>query len=359
MIEEFAPVTAFKAPLYVAWEITHLCNAKCLHCYSNSGPEADCAQELSTSEALSVIDQLADAGLLVLAFSGGEPMLRKDWKVLVGHAVARGLNVTMGTNGSVINDLTASELQQLGVRSVTISLDSHKSETHDYFRQCPGLYKRAVNAVRSLVKRHMRVVVGFTPTRINWLDGPELVKLAEELGAHAVNLSEYVPAGRGALNLALPPEDLRKTLLEWIEMRERFRGRIDIIWHDCRVGMLVPDNEKRHYVGCGAGRLVGRICPDGTMTPCVFLPTPIGSFRQSTFREMWNRSDLLFRFRKRLGQFTGNCGTCEYLSTCGGCRAVAYAYSSGNPLAGDPHCWVKLQPDPRLELLPCGEALPV
>src|SRR6185312_12607839 len=124
--------------------------------------------------------------------------------------------------------------------------------------------------------------------------------------------------------LALPPEDLHSMLAEWIRLREEYRERMSIIWHDCRVGFLVSEEEKRKYVGCGAGRLVGRILPDGTVTPCVFLPIPIGSFRTSSFREMWNDSPLLRVFRQRKGHFSGNCGDCEHIHICGGCRAVAY-----------------------------------
>jgi len=51
-----------------AWEITHHCNARCLHCYSNSGPEADPKKILPLDAALSLIDQLADAGVLVMRF---------------------------------------------------------------------------------------------------------------------------------------------------------------------------------------------------------------------------------------------------------------------------------------------------
>lgn len=360
MATEIKHVTAFKAPLYIAWEITHRCNARCLHCYSSSGPQADCSGELTTAEALSVIDQLADAGLLVLAFSGGEPLLRKDWDTLASHAVERGLSVTVGTNGTTITPRTAVRLRELGVRSVTVSVDSCIPEIHDRFRQVPGLFERAVEAIRLLVEHGVRVVVGFTPTRLNWKDGPGVVNLAVNLKAQAVNLSEYVPAGRGTQQLALAPDDLRGVLEQWIQLRERLRGRIEIIWHDCRVGLLVSDEEKRHYVGCGAGRLVARVLPDGVVTPCVFLPTPIGSFRSSTFREMWGASSLLARFRDRTGYVTGNCGSCEHLSTCGGCRAVAYAYSGGDPLAGDPHCWVKAAAGlPELCRLAEGEALPV
>jgi len=352
-------VHVFTAPLYVAWEITHRCNARCLHCYSASGPDADCTGEMTTEEGLAVIDQLAEAGVVVLAFSGGEPMMRRDWTVLVRRAVARGLSVNVGTNGSTVTERRADQLRDLGVHSVTVSLDSHRPEVHDYFRQFRGLHGRTLTAIQRLAARDVRVVVGFTPTRLNWRDGPEVVAIAERLGARAANLSEYVPAGRGPVDLALSPAELREVLQQWIRLREEYRGRLDVIWHDCRVGMLVPDDERRKYVGCGAGRLVARICPDGTVTPCVFLPTAIGQFRQQPFRQMWAHSELLRQFRVRQGVISGNCGGCEFLATCGGCRAVAYAYSGGDPLAGDPHCWVQPTTAATMAGLAVGESLPM
>lgn len=353
-----APLTTFQAPLYVAWEITHHCNANCIHCYSDSGPTTSRVGELNTEDALSDIDQLADAGVLILAFSGGEPLVRKDWQILAERAVSKGLGVNIGTNGSSITPAIARRVRELGIKSVTVSLDSHDPERHDRFRRLPGLFARATRAVRFLVAEKVRVVVGFTPTRINWMDGPKVIELAAELGADAVNLSEYVPAGRGGIDLALSPEELRRVLGDWIELRARLRDRIQVIWHDCRVGMLVPEGEKRDYVGCGAGRLVARILPNGTVTPCVFLPTSIGSFQQTSFRKMWNESYMLRRFRQREGHITGNCGGCEYLGVCGGCRAVAYTYSKGNAFAGDPHCWVRIDQIAPLARLPDGEGLP-
>lgn len=117
----------FKAPLYIVWELTHRCNARCLHCYSASGPDARTSGELSTEEALGVINQLADAGLLVLAFSGGEPMMRRDWRALAEHAVGRGLSVNIARNGSCITPKTADTLASLGITSFTVSLDSHEA----------------------------------------------------------------------------------------------------------------------------------------------------------------------------------------------------------------------------------------
>lgn len=359
MVAESPHVIEFSAPLYVAWEITHHCNARCLHCYSASGPDISGRSELPIGKALDVVDQLADAGVLVLAFSGGEPLMHRHWDLLVGRAVRRGINVNVGSNGSCINDRNADRLKDLGVKSVTISLDSHVPSRHDHFRQLDGLYGKTISAIRRLVARNIRVVVGFTPTRLNWRDGRGVIDLAYELGADAVNLSEYVPAGRGTTDLALSASDLHATLLEWMEARKEFAGRMQIIWHDCRVGLLVTEEEKRKYVGCGAGRLVARIMPDGTLTPCVFLPTPIGTLARDSFETLWSRSLLMQQFRERSGHITGNCGTCEHLQTCGGCRAVAFAYSGGDPLAGDPHCWVKDASLSRDRALSAGEALPV
>lgn len=65
----------FNAPLYIAWEVTLQCNARCLHCYSESGPGIHNPDELNTEQALKIIDDLADSGLLILAFSGGEPLM--------------------------------------------------------------------------------------------------------------------------------------------------------------------------------------------------------------------------------------------------------------------------------------------
>ncbi|MGD9712689.1 MAG: radical SAM protein [Thermomicrobiales bacterium] len=349
----------FAAPLYVAWEITHRCNARCLHCYSNSGPEADPKQVLSLDQALSLIDQLADAGVLVLAFSGGEPMMHPHWEELVGHAVRRGLSVNVGSNGSCITPRNADTLKTLGVKSVTISVDSHVPAVHDEFRRLDGLHAKALTAIHLLADRGIRVVVGYTPTRLNWKHGRSVIDLAYGLGANAVNLSEYVPAGRGSIDLALTPDELRQTLQEWIEARERYKGRMEVMWHDCRVALLVADEDKRKYVGCGAGRLVARILPDGTVTPCVFLPTSIGNAATTTFTALWRDAQLLHKFRVRSGNVSGNCGQCEFLNTCGGCRAVAYAYSGGDPLAGDPHCWIRHHSPEISTLFAAGEALPV
>jgi radical SAM protein with 4Fe4S-binding SPASM domain len=333
----------FEAPLYLAWEVTLRCNANCIHCYSNSGPGVIHPGELSTAAALNVIDQLADSGLLILAFSGGEPLLRKDIFKLIEHAVDKDLIVNIATNGAIITDTLANRLKQSGVRSITVSLDGANSETHENFRRHPGLFPKTIRAIETLVKHDHRVVVSFTPTVINHAEGPAVVRLSYDLGASAVNMSEYVPAGRGSRSLSLSPELLRSVVHQWIDMRREYKNRMQIIWHDCRVALLVPPEEQDRYSGCGAGKLTARLMVDGTLTPCVFISTPVGKLTKESFQSIWSESPLLKAIRNRDLTPGTNCGSCEYKLICGGCRAAAMSFHS-DLMAGDPSCWLVKDP---------------
>jgi AdoMet-dependent heme synthase len=333
------PRPEFKAPLYIAWEVTRRCNARCLHCYSESGPDVRDPSELSTADALRIIDQLAEAGLLILAFSGGEPLLRHDIYELIARAVEKELVVNIATNGAKINDRVAARLKSGGVRSITVSLDGADAATHDHMRQTPGLFRRTLRAIEILVAHDLRVVVSFTPSLLNHDHGRRVVQLSHELGASAVNMSEYVPAGRGTQAMMLPPETLQQVVQDWIAMRREYEGRMQIIWHDCRVALLVPEAERDLYSGCGAGRLTARLRVDGTLTPCVFLPNSAGDLRTTPFREVWAGSPLLQTIRNRDALHDGNCARCDLKHVCGGCRAVSMSHY-GDPMMGDPSCWI-------------------
>ena len=63
-------------PSLVSWNLTRACNLRCPHCYMEGGTRA--ANELSTAECLSLIDELKDLGTEMLILTGGEPLLRKD-----------------------------------------------------------------------------------------------------------------------------------------------------------------------------------------------------------------------------------------------------------------------------------------
>ena len=67
----------------VVWNITRRCNLNCIHCYAQAKNE-EFKDELTTEEGLKLLDDLADFGVPVVLFSGGEPLMRKDLQSLQG-----------------------------------------------------------------------------------------------------------------------------------------------------------------------------------------------------------------------------------------------------------------------------------
>ena len=91
---------------------------------------------------------------------------------------------------------------------------------------------------------------------------------------------------------------------------------------------------------------------DGTLTPCIFMPNEAGNLRDTSFQQIWEDSPVFSALRDRSRLKEGNCGSCKFKLICGGCRAAAMALH-GNPLAGDPSCWMFPEPTaPGLSAIP-------
>jgi radical SAM protein with 4Fe4S-binding SPASM domain len=91
--------------------------------------------------------------------------------------------------------------------------------------------------------------------------------------------------------------------------------------------------------GCIAGQLIALIDVDGNVLPCSYFPKPAGNLKEQSFKDIWENSEL-FRELRDFRKYKGKCGSCEYVTVCGGCRARAYAIS-GDYLEEEPFCGYK------------------
>jgi len=331
---------AFGSPLYVVWEITRNCNARCIHCYSDASFGYSHNDTWKKNECFDLIDELVDAGVIILGFSGGEIFMRKDWNEIVGYATHKGLRVSLATNGLKIKQETAREIADLNVSNVSVSLDGATARTHEGVRLIPGIFKAACTAIENLRHANVNVTANFTPMRINYKEAEGVVQLAHQLGANKANLTEYVYLSRGGRDLMLQPDQLKTVIDTWLRLSQQYQDKMVLDWHDCRVALLVDEQEKTKYTGCGAGYTHCRITEDKNVTPCVVMPYSVGSLKNQRFMDIWRTSEGLHDIRTRDNIVSGNCSTCEHKKICGGCRASSYAHY-GTPYAGDPMCWVE------------------
>ena len=356
------PISLY-APFLVVWDFTHKCNLRCNHCYSKSGAIKE--EELSTKEAIDVVDQLAQVGVTALAFSGGEPLSRKDFFEVAEHAVKRGLYVSVATNGTLLTKKMAQKLKKANIHYVEISIDGATAKTHDAFRGVNGAFDKAVEGLKNCVQADLCACIASTATKNNLEEFPAIIDLAEEIGAERFTYFNFIPTGRAKvlLDQDLSPKE-REKLMRYLLNRMSKGCKTTILTTapqlarvalQCQgpsgTGEVTMSMAHMQTVkvskkavpladfigGCGAGRLYCSLSPQGDVHPCVFLPLNVGNLKTKKFEEIWLNSQLFNALRDR-SKLKGVCNECGFKYICGGCRARASAYNMGDFLASDPGC---------------------
>lgn len=350
----------------VFWNLTDRCNLSCTHCYSKSGPGRTNEGELSTAEALKVIDDLADMGVPLILFTGGEPLIREDIWELARHAHNRGLKMALSTNGTLITTGIARRIKESGIEYAGISLDGAKAETHDRFRNSPGAFEQTKKAFAACNEAGLRCGVRVTLTKVNCSELDALVDLSISLGASRFCLYWLVPTGRGSdsyAQLQLDQDEVTEALdLLYRKAKETDPEAMEFLTVDAPQDCihLLASMEKdgsedladaRGLLeslkgGCSAGTRVANIDTRGNVYPCQFARSSeflIGNIQDRPFSYIWADTEnrILARFREKDATFTGRCGRCSYRTLCGGgCRVRAHAVE-GDFLAEDPFCFVE------------------
>ncbi len=311
-------------PRIISWNITLRCPLACAHCYVDAGGR-EAEGVLSTREAFGVIDQVCDVGRPIVVLSGGEPLLREDIYEIARYGTDQGLRMVMGTSGVLIDRTASSRLSEAGIRAVAISLDSADPAVHDSFRGIPGVWEKAVQAIRSCRDEGMGVQINTSV--IQWDIGSvdRVIALGRSLGVHDYQVFFPVPSGRGRDFSAGGPGDYERLIREILV---RYRDHDINVRPTCapqfrRIADTLGIQNPSWGRGCIAGISYCRVYANGDVTPCPYLPVSAGNVRDIPFAEIWHRSEIFTALRDP-AKLSGKCGCCEYQAVCGGCRARAY-----------------------------------
>ena len=350
----------------VFWNLTDRCNLSCTHCYNKSGPGRSTVGELMTTEAIRVIDDLADMGVPLILFSGGEPLMREDIWDLAIHARSHGLKMALSTNGTMITPEVAGRIRECGIEYAGISLDGAWAETHDRFRNLPGAFEQTLAAFAACREAGLRCGVRVTLTKENCHELEEIVDLAISLGASRFCLYWLVPTGRGIdsySRLQLDKNEVTDALsLLYRKAKETDPATMEFLTvdapQDCIHLLASMEKDRSEDLadarnllaslkgGCSAGTRVANIDAQGNVFPCQFARSPeflVGNVRSQPFSELWGDSGnpVLARFREKQARFGGRCRECSHRDLCGGgCRIRAHA-ADGDFFAEDPFCFVE------------------
>lgn len=337
--------TASRPLSYFGVEVTRRCNLRCPHCFTDSSARSHSG--VDTEKLSWLLEELAKVGAKQVAFSGGEPLLRRDLSQVMRRGLKAGIRgYSLVTNGLAADAARVSELRKAGLGAVQVSLDGVDAKDHCAVRQCPPIaYYRALRAIRLFQDAGIVVDVATIITPRNIARAPEMVLFGEALKVRSVRYCTFVPTGRAvsdeiAQRFAVEPSQLDE-LFEFMRVvfdaarKKRKPGAVGMLI-DHGIGPWKSDGSFK----CDSGEAVVYITSDGELYPCpglIFDPFKVGNVYETPIRELL-KSPALSRVRN-IGrdEIGAPCKTCTNNRCSGGCRGAAYAIS-GSEKAAPVYC---------------------
>ncbi len=345
----------------VVWNITRACNLNCIHCYARATSKTS-DRELATGEGIRLLDDLAEFGVPVILFSGGEPLMRKDLISLVEHAAEKGMRAVISTNGTLIDEKKAMELKEAGASYVGISIDGME-EVNDKFRGVKGAFRMALNGIEKCHKAGLKVGLRFTMNTLNADQVPAIFDLLENTETGRICFYHLVYSGRGSdlIEQDLSHDETRRTVDLIMDRTKEMHDRgleKEVLTVDNHADgpyvylrMLREKSPRSEEVmkllkmngGNSSGHGIGCINWDGTVYADQFWRQhSFGNVLSRPFGSIWSGTDnsLMENLKDKKRYVKGRCVDCRWLDICGGnFRARAEAVT-GDIWGEDPACYL-------------------
>lgn len=312
-------------PLFSAWPeqvelvLTNRCNRRCKYCYISCARRRE--KELSTANWLEIIQRLADAKVMGLILSGGEPLSRPDFPDLLDKIHNLPFRYHIITNGfRMTEDIVETIAAKKRCTNVQISLDGPE-HIHDQARG-RGAYAEAVKAFQLLRQAGVFVTLKATIGTHNFSCLNEMFDhLCEQLDAPAVELNYVSDAMGQQVGLKLPVQAFKPTIDAVIAAIGRYPGKIR------RSGLWTTYQEWQSIIRGTCShkkRTCSRSChgfvimPDGAVMPCSMLngKYTLGNAMDTDFVEMWRNHTILQELRT--WKQPEKCNNCPWQDRCPG-----------------------------------------
>src|SRR5208283_1070606 len=163
------------------------------------------------AECKAVIDDLTRFKVPAVLLSGGEPLVHPHFFALAEYATARGLRLTLSTNGLLIDRPAAERLRALKFTYVGISLDGIGA-THDKFRGREGAFALAVAAFRNCKAVGQKAGLRLTLSRNTVDDLERILDFIAQEEIERVCFYHLVYSGRGGDLQMVSPRETRQVL---------------------------------------------------------------------------------------------------------------------------------------------------
>ena len=317
--------------------LTGGCNLRCRHCMAGAKfqTETSSCRELDPELFLHAVRQAKPLGLFSVKLGGGEPLLHTRFGMFLEIIRREDIALNVETNAVLCTPALARDLARCRLISFSVSLDGADAETHEWMRGVAGCFEAALRGIRNLVAAGIRPLIIMSVVRRNAGQMEALVRLAESLGAGAVQFNLVRPMGRGEkMQEAGETLTVRELVAvgQWVESGLSRRTALPV----CITHPLAFRPFDRVFGaggtgtgGCGILNLMG-VLADGSYALCgIGAEVPglvFGHAGRNALEEVWQDHPVLRELREGIpGRFKGICADCLLKGICQGhCLAQNY-----------------------------------
>lgn len=269
---KFLDVTFNKRPISVSIEVTKRCNARCDFC--------DYWKISDRDEMTDFTDVVRRFDPLVVVFTGGEPMLRRDLVPLVQQIkdLPGFRYITVLTHGGFLTETKIRELVGAGVNQINISMN-YPDARQDQERGIPGLFERLEKTVPKMVAEGLNVFTFASMLMVdNMHDAEPLIRLAHRWGIN-IAFSGYNDLKNGNQKHFVSSEKMAEFQQVCRRIVQLKRELGNVLTSDYFFDTLPKFYREREIKGCRAGKVMIHVSPKGMVQPCAEL-APVAHYSE-------------------------------------------------------------------------------
>lgn len=318
-----------RVPLGGTLELTRRCRMRCLHCYLGPQRHGAGQREMTTEQVLDVVRQLADAGCLSMIITGGDPLLRTDFREVYRTAKLAGIDVTVYTSGTDVTAEVVDLFLDLPPRVVEITIHGATAETFDRISGVKGSYERVWSGIRRLADAGVRLGLKTMLMTVNRHELGAMREQAQRVGAKFrfdPLVNARLDGDPGPLQLRVDAADVLREEFADTELRD---GWLKLY----RSRPMLVDPSKT--LQCGAGQTQFHIDASGRLQPCLMMPQVFSDLTSRSLARAW--SEIGWIRETTLGNDSA-CVSCDKRLYCGYCPGLIGLENGGQIARSDYLC---------------------
>ena len=314
-------------------ELTERCNNNCIHCCINLPVDDKNAlsREMPTEKIKQILREAADLGCMSVRFTGGEPLLREDFKELYVFAKKLGLKVLLFTNATLITpDLIELFLHIPPREKIEVTVYGMQRSSYEAITRTPGSFAAAWKGIKLLLKNKIPFIVKGVITKYN----KEEVDRFEKWALTIPGMDSRPPSYSIFFDFRCHPDKqknelirkLRPTPEEGIKILTRHKDEYIREMKEFCFKFMRPAG--KNLFSCGSG--VGGGCVDayGTFQPCLMLKHPdvVCDLSKGNLKgALENFFPQIRQIQAKNIEYLNRCGKCFLRGLCEQCPAKSWA----------------------------------